>query len=147
MSKSIVATVLIGLLGLGATGCASHTGEGALLGGAGGALVGAAIGSASHSRAGEGALLGGAIGAIGGAIVGNEADKQEHPYYGYDGGGPAPAAPAYDHPVRYYESDYGYSSPRVYTYARYEQPRRYYEYRTVRTYGPRGRYVERYYCR
>jgi hypothetical protein len=144
MSKSILATLLIALLGLGATGCASHTGEGALLGGAGGALVGAAIGSASHSRAGEGALLGGAIGAIGGAIVGNEADKQEHPYYGSGGSG---YEPGYDRPVRYYESDYGYGSPRVYTYARYEQPRRYYEYRTVRSYGPRGRYVERYYCR
>jgi hypothetical protein len=147
MLKSILATLLVGLLGLRATGCASHTGEGALLGGAGGALLGGAIGSASHSRAGEGALLGGAIGAIGGAIVGNEADRQEHAYYGYDGGGYGYDR-GYDRPVRYYERDYGYSRPRVYVSTRYEEPRRYYEYRTVRSYGPRGRYVERYYdCR
>jgi len=143
MLKSMFATLLVGVLGLGATGCASHTGEGALLGGAGGALVGAAIGSASHARAGEGALLGGAIGAIGGAIVGNEADRQEHAYYGSNGG-PEQPAPA---PAPYYERDYGYSQPRVYVSTQYVEPRPYYVYRPVRTYGPRGRYVGRYYCR
>lgn len=76
------------LLGLGVVGCETHTGNAALLGGAGGSLVGAAIGSHSHGRAGEGALLGGAIGAIGGAIVGNEMDRQEREaHYGYDRGG------------------------------------------------------------
>ena len=143
MTKPVLATVLIGLLGLGTVGCETHTGNGALLGGAGGALVGGAIGSASRSRAGEGALLGGAIGAIGGAIIGNEADRQERAYYGSSRGG---YDRGYARPVRYYERDYGYergySRPR---YSRYDEPRRYYEYRTVRTYGPRGRYYERYY--
>ena len=143
MLKSMFATLLVGVLGLGATGCASHTGEGALLGGAGGALVGAAIGSASHARAGEGALLGGAIGAVGGAIVGNEADRQEHAYYGSNAG-PEQPAPA---PAPYYERDYGYSQPRVYVSTQYVEPRPYYVYRPVRTYGSRGRYVGRYYCR
>ena len=147
MLKSMFATLLVGVLGLGATGCASHTGEGALLGGAGGALVGAAIGSASHARAGEGALLGGAIGAIGGAIVGNEADRQEHPYYGYNGGPEQPAPAPAPAPAPYYERDYGYSQPRVYVSTQYVEPRPYYVYRPVRTYGPRGRYVGRYYCR
>lgn len=145
MLKSMFATLLVGVLGLGATGCASHTGEGALLGGAGGSLVGAAIGSASHSRAGEGALLGGAIGAIGGAIVGNEADRQEHTSYGYNGG-PAQPAPA-PAPAPYHERDYGYSQPSVYVSTHYVEPRRYYAYRPVRTHGPRGRYVGPYYCR
>ena len=76
-------TVLV--LGLAAVGCETHTGNAALLGGAGGSLIGAAIGSHSHGRAGEGALLGGAIGAIGGALVGNEMDRQERDGgYGYD---------------------------------------------------------------
>lgn len=79
-------TVLLMMLGLGVVGCETHTGNAALLGGAGGALAGAAIGSHSHSRAGEGALLGGAIGAIGGAIVGNDMDRQEGQPSGYDAG-------------------------------------------------------------
>ena len=86
-------------LGLGAVGCETHTGNAALLGGAGGSLVGAAIGSHSHGRAGEGALLGGAIGAIGGAIVGNEMDRQEREaHHGYAHSGP------YDEEEPYYQA-------------------------------------------
>lgn len=58
-------------------GCESHTQEGALIGGIGGAAVGGAIGSKSHSRAGEGALIGGAAGALGGAAIGGQMDKNE----------------------------------------------------------------------
>jgi uncharacterized protein YcfJ len=64
-------------IGAGIVGCANKTENGALVGGAGGAAVGAGIGSVSHSRAGEGALIGGAIGALGGALVGHSMDKQD----------------------------------------------------------------------
>ena len=91
----ILTALMVLVLAIGAVGCETHTGNAALLGGAGGSLVGAAIGSHSHGRAGEGALLGGAIGAIGGAIVGNEMDRQERDaHYGYDRSG------------RYYEEPY-----------------------------------------
>jgi hypothetical protein len=144
MSKSIVMTVLIGVLGLGAAGCATHAGNGALIGGTSGALIGAGIGSVSHQRAGEGALLGGAIGALGGALVGNEVDKQQQGYYGNDGGYDRPA------PAPYYADNYGYApapvytpvyvAPPTYVYTRYNyygHPHRYYGYHTVHRYGCR----------
>ena len=141
MSKTIVTLILTAALGLGAIGCETATGNSALAGGAGGALIGAAIGSHSHRRAGEGALLGGAIGAIGGAIVGNEIDRQDREgrYYGYDRG--------YDPGPRYEERDYGYRHPRHRHYSRtYYEPRGYYEVRTYRYgRGPRYRYSETYY--
>ena len=87
--KGLIAVLAVGL-GLGSVGCATNAGTGALVGGAGGALAGAAIGSHSHSRAGAGALVGGAVGAVGGAIVGNEIDRQQHDrafeHGGYDRG-------------------------------------------------------------
>ena len=73
-------TAKIGLvLALSASllGCQTKAGTGALIGGAGGALVGGVIGSYSHQRAGEGALIGGAVGAIGGALVGNAMDEND----------------------------------------------------------------------
>jgi len=47
------------------------------------------VGSHSHARAGEGALIGGAIGAVGGALIGGEQDRREqerasHYYDNYD---------------------------------------------------------------
>jgi len=77
----ILRTVLLGPLFVLGAGCASHAGEGALIGGASGAAIGGLIGSVSHARAGEGALIGGAIGAIGGGLIGNEMDKQERYHY------------------------------------------------------------------
>ena len=56
-TKRAVTAAMAAVLGLGSAGCATHTGDGALIGGAGGALAGAAIGSMSHRRAGEGAGL------------------------------------------------------------------------------------------
>ena len=41
------------------------------------AAVGGLIGSNSHARAGEGALIGGAVGALGGALVGHGMDKAD----------------------------------------------------------------------
>ena len=147
MGKNILIVLMTAVLGFGALGCETSTGNSALAGGAGGALIGAGIGSLSHRRAGEGALLGGAIGAIGGAIVGNEIDKQERYGYAYDRPG---YDRGYDRPARYYESDYGYGRPRPYAYSRtYYEPRTYYEVRTYRTYGraPRGRYYgSHYHC-
>ena len=144
MFKNILTALMIGTIGFGVLGCETSTGNSALAGGAGGALIGAGIGSLSHQRAGEGALLGGAIGAIGGAIVGNEIDKQDRQ------GGYARYEPGYDRPARYYErvDDYGYAPPpRYYRYSRtYYEPRTYYEVRSYRTYGgPRGGYYESYY--
>lgn len=71
--------VLAALLGVAVSGggCANKTQTGALVGGLGGAAVGAGIGSVSHGRAGAGALIGGAVGAIGGALIGNSMDKQD----------------------------------------------------------------------
>src|SRR5436190_19921396 len=77
-AKWITRAALTGALGLGAVGRESHAGNGALIGGATGAGIGAVVGSVSHARAGEGALVGGAIGAVAGGLIGNEQDKAEH---------------------------------------------------------------------
>jgi hypothetical protein len=141
MTAKKLTTALVALvLGSGTVGCATHTGDGALLGGAGGALAGAAIGSHSHGRAGAGALVGGALGAIGGALVGNEMDRQERGprYYDYDRGGYSRGG--------YYNDDYVYER-RVYRPA-YRRTTYYYddcgptryEYRSYRGYGRGGRY-------
>lgn len=58
-------------------GCASKAGNGALIGGGGGALIGAIIGNNSGGHGATGAVIGGAVGAVGGAIVGNEMDKND----------------------------------------------------------------------
>src|SRR5829696_4981177 len=74
--KFLTAFVGVGLT-VGAVGCQTHSGTGALIGGAAGAGLGAAVGSHSHGRGGEGALIGGAIGALGGALIGGEQDRRE----------------------------------------------------------------------
>ena len=52
-------------------GCGSHTGDGALIGGAVGAGAGALVGGT------PGAVIGGAVGAGTGAIIGNQQDKRD----------------------------------------------------------------------
>src|SRR5438045_3852981 len=69
--------VLAGAMGISSVGCESKAQTGALIGAGGGALVGGAIGSLSHSRAGAGAAIGAGVGALGGYLVGNEADKKD----------------------------------------------------------------------
>lgn len=64
------------LASLAASGCATHTGTGALAGGGLGAATGALIGSAS-GNAGKGAALGAAIGAMGGGLLGAAKDEHE----------------------------------------------------------------------
>jgi hypothetical protein len=131
------------MLGFSSVGCESHTGNAALLGGAGGALAGAAIGSHSDSRAGAGALVGGAIGAIGGAIVGNEMDRNERDrYYDYDRGGYSRGGRYYDD-VDYYRVERRTYRPRYRRVERYDDcPPRRYESRSYRTYGRGGSYSE-----
>jgi hypothetical protein len=138
-TKLVAAVIGVGMAG-GVVGCQSNAGTGALLGGAAGAGLGAAVGSHSHGRAGEGALIGGAIGALGGAMIGGDQDRRER-----------------ERASRYYDDDYG--SPRrartVYrerTYYDDPPPRHdgYYEYRSYRSYdgyGGRSGYTEtrRYY--
>src|SRR5688572_18671469 len=114
--RSVVAAAVgLGVMAAG-NGCASHAAEGALIGGAGGAAVGAIVGHNSHGRTAEGALIGGAIGAIGGGLIGNEADKEdqyhrdraayEHGYYEGSKAPPPPPPETYHRPakrVRHYD--------------------------------------------
>ncbi len=60
----LVAALTAGVMGMGAVGCESHAGNGALIGGVAGAGVGAIIGNNSKGRTAEGAVIGGAAGAI-----------------------------------------------------------------------------------
>lgn len=62
LKKVIVAVALTGLMGL--TAC-NNTQRGAVVGGAGGAAIGAAT-----TGTGQGALVGGAVGAAAGALIG-----------------------------------------------------------------------------
>ena len=78
-------TYTISLMAAGAavllTGCQYPNGEpnntasGALIGGAAGAIMGAAIGGPRHG--GEGALIGAAAGALTGGAIGNSIDQQQ----------------------------------------------------------------------
>ena len=66
---------------VGETGCSSmtQTGKGALIGGGGGAAVGAGIGAliGGGKGAGIGRAIGAAVGAGAGALIGNKMDKQQ----------------------------------------------------------------------
>ena len=154
MTYKVLQLVMITALGLGAAGCGTRAGDGALLGGLGGAVVGGAIGSHSHARAGEGALSGAAVGALGGAAVGAEMDRQERENEyrrrdAYDRG--------YDRGYRERDSRGRYVRRRVYVreyddrphyHERHYHPRRgYYERRTTRYYdgGGYSTYSETYY--
>jgi outer membrane protein OmpA-like peptidoglycan-associated protein len=72
--------VVIGLVGLSAaSGCATDSGKGSLIGGGAGAGLGAAIGALTHGK--KGAVVGGAFGAVAGAgagaLIGHYMDQQE----------------------------------------------------------------------
>jgi uncharacterized protein YcfJ len=56
-------------------GTQNNTGTGAILGGALGALTGAAIGGRNHG--GQDALIGAAAGAVGGGLIGNSMDREQ----------------------------------------------------------------------
>ncbi len=72
----IIAALLILALGPDSLMAQYHTDRGAVLGGLGGALVGAGIGD-HNDNAGAGALIGGAVGLITGAAIGNSMDQEE----------------------------------------------------------------------
>ena len=76
MTTLLKITTAAGLL-LGLAGCADNTGNGALIGGAAGAGLGAIIGNNSHGRTAEGALIGGAVGAGGGALANKAREKHD----------------------------------------------------------------------
>jgi uncharacterized protein YcfJ len=76
LRRAMAGVLFVGVAFAGA-GCESKAANGALIGGAAGAGVGAIIGHNSHNRTAEGALIGGAAGAIGGGLLGNELDKKD----------------------------------------------------------------------
>jgi hypothetical protein len=133
MSKKLILAALAAAVSFGSIGCASRTGEGALLGGAGGAAVGAGIGSLSHGRAGEGALLGAALGAIAGGAIGDSQDREEREYRSDRREVYREPRPRYVR--REYYDDYAPRRP----YRSYGRPDGYYEYRSYRTYDRYGR--------
>lgn len=71
MTGLLIVTIMAGL-----SGCATHTGTGALAGSGLGALAGAAIGSAT-GNAGKGALIGAGLGAATGGLIGAAADEND----------------------------------------------------------------------
>jgi len=71
---TLASTSLIALTGCVSTG--SQTGDGAVLGAAGGALVGQAIGRNTGAT-----LAGAAIGGLAGAAIGNNEEKKSRRYY------------------------------------------------------------------
>lgn len=79
ISKCII--VAIGGMAVLVTGCVNpdgtqnNTGTGALIGGALGALTGAAIGGGAHG--GQDALIGAAVGVVGGGLIGNSMDREQ----------------------------------------------------------------------
>ncbi len=73
--KRSAALVAFGLAGLASSGC-NNAGEGALTGGALGALGGMAIGSLTGDM-GKGAVVGAVIGGIGGLIIGDQNQRND----------------------------------------------------------------------
>lgn len=73
-SVAVTAVVLTGCQN--PDGTQNNTAGGALIGGAIGAITGAAIGGGRHG--GEGALIGAAAGVIGGGLIGNSMDQEQN---------------------------------------------------------------------
>lgn len=81
-STSLIAPLALALVCAGCVGTGPNTQEGAVAGGALGALAGAIIGNNSGSHnALAGALIGGTVGAIAGGTLGNVADHQNNTLY------------------------------------------------------------------
>lgn len=73
LSVAVLSVLLSGCVN--PDGTQNNTGTGALIGGAFGALTGAAIGGRRHG--GEDALIGAAAGALAGGLLGNAADREQ----------------------------------------------------------------------
>lgn len=83
-ARFLVPAVALSVLFAGCVGVGPNTQQGAVSGGALGALAGAIIGN--NSRGGDafgGAILGGTLGAIAGGALGNSVDNQRGTLYGY----------------------------------------------------------------
>jgi hypothetical protein len=78
----IIVTASLAALCGGCAGTGPNTEQGAVIGGATGAVAGAVIGnnSGSHNAVG-GALIGGAVGAVAGGVIGNNLDHQRGTIY------------------------------------------------------------------
>ncbi|HEV2970786.1 MAG TPA: glycine zipper domain-containing protein [Pirellulales bacterium] len=78
MARSLAVSSTLGFLALLATGCqsTSNADQGALFGGATGAVLGGIVGHQLHSTA-AGAVIGAGAGALTGAVVGNKIDESE----------------------------------------------------------------------
>ena len=98
MFRKIVGLFVLATVAMTLAGCdssngmmpQSKAGQGAVMGGLGGAALGAALGP---GKALQNAAIGGAAGAIGGSLIGGAMDKNEQNAYQqgyYDGGAPAP---------------------------------------------------------
>jgi len=89
-----------------------NTRNGALLGGATGAVIGGIIGNNKNDQTAEGALIGGAVGVVAGGLIGHQRDRviaqqQRQAYasrypYSYHTHPPTPAHPTYGHPYSTY---------------------------------------------
>lgn len=79
--KILGIALVAGLMLVGQTACntMTNTGKGALIGGGGGAAVGAGLGAliGGGKGAGIGSAIGAAVGAGAGALIGNKMDKQK----------------------------------------------------------------------
>ncbi len=79
--KGLTIGILAAGLLIGECGCSSlnNTGKGALIGGGGGAALGAGLGAiiGGGKGAGIGSAIGAAVGAGAGALIGNKMDKQQ----------------------------------------------------------------------
>lgn len=91
---AVAAALAVSLAGCATTGGGidphSKTTQGAVLGGLGGAAVGAIAGP---EKALQNAAIGGAVGAVGGGLIGNQMEKQENRAYQqgyYDAAAPPP---------------------------------------------------------
>ncbi len=97
MHKAFLAVTLgLGTLLTGCVGSGPNTEQGAVTGGALGALAGGIIGH--NSRGGDafgGAILGAAAGAVAGGVIGNSVDQERGTIYGTPGRYPNPDDRAY----------------------------------------------------
>lgn len=74
-SLRVTALLIVPLVLMAVSGCASRTARGAVIGAAGGAAAGALIGKVAGSTA-KGAIIGAAVGGVGGALIGRQMDQQ-----------------------------------------------------------------------
>ncbi len=79
-------SVLLAMLAIGSPAIAQEsTRNGALLGGAAGAVIGGIVGNQKNDQTAEGALIGGAVGAVAGGLIGHYRVRNPYPYSGSQG--------------------------------------------------------------